>query len=99
MNPATIRVDDPTRIKLIGHSEILRGHVESIARAINVANAHPATQGVAKVNSIFTWMRLAQRIPVHIHLDAMPPSVRSAAPFTSCPARRTLSERHPVASS
>jgi hypothetical protein len=45
MNLATIRVDDPTRIKLMGHSEILRGHVASIARAINVANAHPANSG------------------------------------------------------
>src|ERR1700730_18343881 len=41
-NLAPIRVGDPTRIKLMGHGKVLRGHVDSIARAINVANAQPA---------------------------------------------------------
>ena len=35
--------------------QIVRGHVDSIARAINVSNAQPNTQGVADVNPIFTW--------------------------------------------
>src|ERR1700757_46063 len=33
---APIRVRDPAQIKLIGYSQIVRGHVDSIARAINV---------------------------------------------------------------
>lgn len=82
-NLAPIRMGDPARIKLMGHSEILRGHVESIARAINVANAQPATQGVANVNPIFTWVRLAQRIPVSIHIDEMPPGVVLSAGMTA----------------
>jgi len=82
-NLAPIRVGDPARIKLMGHSEILRGHVDSIARAINVANAQPATQGVANVNPIFTWVRLAQRIPVRIHIDEMPPGVILSAGMTA----------------
>jgi multidrug resistance efflux pump len=82
-NLAPIRVGDPARIKLMGHSEILRGHVESIARAINVANAQPATQGLANVNPIFTWVRLAQRIPVSIHIDEMPPGVVLSAGMTA----------------
>ena len=77
-NLAPVRMGDPVRIKLMAHSEILRGHVESIARAINVANAQPATQGVANVNPIFTWVRLAQRIPASIHINEMPPG---APPF------------------
>jgi multidrug resistance efflux pump len=81
-NLAPIRVGDPTRIKLMGHSEILRGHVGSIGRAINVANAQPA-QGVANVNPIFTWVRLAQRIPVRIHIDEMPPRVVLSAGMTA----------------
>jgi hypothetical protein len=44
-------------------------HVDSIARAINVANAEPNHQGVATVNPIFTWVWLAQRIPVRVHID------------------------------
>src|ERR1700750_873957 len=82
-NLAPIRMGDPACIKLMGHSEILRGHVESIARAINVANAQPAAQGVANVNPIFTWVRLAQRIPVRIHIDEMPPSVVLSAGMTA----------------
>jgi multidrug resistance efflux pump len=82
-NLAPIHVGDPAQIKLIGYDEILHGHVESIARAINVANAQPNNQGVATVNPIFTWVRLAQRIPVHIHIDEVPPGVVLAAGMTA----------------
>jgi multidrug resistance efflux pump len=82
-NLAPIRVGDPARIKLMGHSQIVRGHVDSIARAINVSNAQPANQGVANVNPIFTWVRLAQRIPVRIHIDEVPPGVVLAAGMTA----------------
>ena len=82
-NLAPIRVGDPARIKLMGHGTILRGHVDSIARAINVANAQPAAQGVANVNPIFTWVRLAQRIPVRIHIDEMPSGVVLSAGMTA----------------
>jgi multidrug resistance efflux pump len=82
-NLAPIRVGDPARIKLMGHNGIARGHVDSIARAINVANAQPAAQGVANVNPIFTWVRLAQRIPVRIHIDEMPPGVVLSAGMTA----------------
>jgi multidrug resistance efflux pump len=64
-----VRAGDPASIKLMGYSEIIRGHVDSIARGINVANAQPSGQGLANVNPIFTWVRLAQRIPVRIHID------------------------------
>ena len=67
-NVAPIRVGDPADIKLMGYSPVLRGHVDSIAREINVANAQPNGQGIATVNPIFTWVRLAQRIPgAHPH--------------------------------
>jgi multidrug resistance efflux pump len=82
-NLAPIRVGDPTRIKLMGYSEIVRGHVDSIARAINVSNAQPNSQGVATVNPIFTWVRLAQRIPVRIHIDEVPPGITLAAGMTA----------------
>jgi multidrug resistance efflux pump len=82
-NLAPIRVGDPAEIKLMGHSQIVRGHVDSIARAINVANAQPNNQGVATVNPIFTWVRLAQRIPVRIHIDEVPPGVVLSAGMTA----------------
>src|SRR5580704_10661844 len=82
-NLAPIRVADPAQIKLMGYTQIVRGHVDSIARAINVANAQPNSQGVANVNPIFTWVRLAQRIPVRIHIDEVPPGVVLAAGMTA----------------
>jgi multidrug resistance efflux pump len=82
-NLAPIRVGDPAQIKLMGRDQIVRGHVDSIARAINVANAQPNSQGVATVNPIFTWVRLAQRIPVRIHIDEVPPNVVLSAGMTA----------------
>ena len=82
-NLAPIRVGDPALIKLMGHNQIVRGHVDSIARAINVANAQPNSQGVANVNPIFTWVRLAQRIPVRIHIDEVPPGLVLSAGMTA----------------
>src|SRR2546430_9715150 len=82
-NLAPVRVGDPAQIKLMGHNQVVRGHVDSVARAINVANAQPNSQGVATVNPIFTWVRLAQRIPVRIHIDEVPPNVVLSAGMTA----------------
>ncbi|HEY2538024.1 MAG TPA: HlyD family secretion protein [Stellaceae bacterium] len=78
-----IDVGDPATIKLMGYHQILHGHVNSIARAINVANAAPDALGVALVNPIFTWVRLAQRIPVRIHVDQVPKGVTLSAGMTA----------------
>ncbi len=82
-NLTSVQVGDPAQIKLMGHHQIVRGHVNSIARAINVPNAQPNNQGIATVNPIFTWVRLAQRIPVRIDIDALPPGVVLAAGMTA----------------
>jgi len=82
-NLEPIQVGDPAGIKLMGYSQIVRGHVGSIARGINVANAQPNGQGLAQVNPIFTWVRLAQRIPVRVHIDEVPDGVVLAAGMTA----------------
>jgi multidrug resistance efflux pump len=82
-NLDSIRLGDQVRIKLMGYDHVLRGHVDSIAHAISVANAQPNSQGVATVNPIFTWVRLAQRIPIRIHIDESPPGVVLAAGMTA----------------
>ena len=69
INLGSIHEGDPAEIKPMGYSQIVRGHVDSIARAINVPNAQANQQGLATVNPIFTWVRLAQRIPVRIQID------------------------------
>src|SRR6516225_7435011 len=78
-----IQVGDPASVKLMGYNQIVSGHVGSIARGINVANAQPDQQGLAAVNPIFTWVRLAQRIPVRIHIDHVPEGVVLAAGMTA----------------
>ena len=80
---ASIREGDPVLIKLMGSTKILRGHVESLARGIQLPNAKPDVAGLAKVNPIFTWVRLAQRVPVRIRLDEHPKDVPLVAGMTA----------------
>ncbi|MEJ0047885.1 MAG: hypothetical protein WDN04_18505 [Rhodospirillales bacterium] len=48
-----------------------------------MANAQPDRAGLAMVNPIFTWVRLAQRIPVRIAIDRVPNGVRLVAGMTA----------------
>ncbi len=74
---------DPATVKLMGYSQVVRGHVGGVARGINVPNAQPDQAGLASVNPIFTWVRLAQRVPVRIHIDQVPDGVRLVAGMTA----------------
>lgn len=78
-----VHVGDEARVKLMGYKDILPGHVVSIARGINDQNGRPDGLGLQDVSPIFTWVRLAQRIPVRIHLDHVPDSVTLAAGMTA----------------
>jgi multidrug resistance efflux pump len=66
----------------MGCRQVIHGHVDSIARGINIPNAQPDQAGLASVNPIFTWVRPAQRIPVRIHIDEVPDGVRLVAGMT-----------------
>ena len=79
----SIQEGDTAKIKLMGYDQIVTGHVGSIARGINVQNAQPDQEGLATVNPIFTWVRLAQRVPVRIHIDQVPEGVRLVAGMTA----------------
>ena len=78
-----IHEGDPAKVKLMGYDEPLLGHVDSVARGITVANAEAGQAGLANVNPIYTWVRLAQRIPVRVHIDHVPDSVRLVAGQTA----------------
>ena len=80
---ANIHVGDPAVAVLMGYRDPLHGHVESIARGISTPNTDPGSLGLASVNPVFTWVRLAQRIPVRIHIDSVPPTVHLAAGMTA----------------
>jgi RND family efflux transporter MFP subunit len=79
----SISIGDPARAKLMGYSDVITGHVAGVARGIDIANASADEAGLAKVNPIFTWVRLAQRVPVRIALDHVPESVRLVAGMTA----------------
>ncbi|MBV8613497.1 MAG: HlyD family secretion protein [Acetobacteraceae bacterium] len=78
-----IHEGDPATIRLMGYRPLLHGHVDSVAHGIAVANAEPGQFGLASVNPIFTWVRLAQRVPVRIHIDEIPAGVRLVAGETA----------------
>jgi multidrug resistance efflux pump len=80
---ASIREGDPAKIKLLGYSQIVQGEVGGVARGINVPNAQSNDQGLATVSPIFTWVRLAQRVPVRIRIKKVPEGIRLVAGTTA----------------
>jgi RND family efflux transporter MFP subunit len=74
-----IQEGDYAHIRLMGWGPEIAGHVESVSRAIADTNSDVDPLGLANVNPIYTWVRLAQRIPVRIHIDHVPDTVRIAA--------------------
>ncbi len=71
-----IHVGDTATVKLIGDPTVLSGHVESIASGIEDQSRSTSTDLLASVNPTFSWVRLAQRVPVRIKLDNVPEQVR-----------------------
>ncbi|MDK3016468.1 efflux RND transporter periplasmic adaptor subunit [Pseudodonghicola flavimaris] len=80
---ARIAAGDPVRIGLMGVREDLSGHVESFGRGIADRNLSNDALGLPAVEPVFSWVRLAQRIPVRIGLDAVPQGVELAAGMTA----------------
>jgi multidrug resistance efflux pump len=79
----SIHEGDPARIKLMDYRTVVQGEVAGVARGINVPNAQPDAAGLANVNPIFTWVRLAQRVPVRIRINQVPDGVRLVAGMTA----------------
>jgi multidrug resistance efflux pump len=71
---------DPASVWLVGFPQEIKEHMDSLCRATN-AQANAA--GIADVNPVFTWVRLAQRVPLRIHLDVIPEIVRLVEVMTA----------------
>ncbi|MCO8591113.1 HlyD family secretion protein [Burkholderia multivorans] len=78
-----VRVGDPAEIRLLAGGPPLTGHVESIARGISDRDNPAGATLLADVNPVFTWVRLAQRVPVRIRLDDVP-AAQFLAAGTTC---------------
>ncbi|SCC23313.1 RND family efflux transporter, MFP subunit [Kosakonia oryzendophytica] len=74
-----IRVGNSAHIALMGFEPVLTGHVESIGHGIGDNNDETGGLGLPEVEPTFNWVRLAQRIPVRIHIDTLPAGVELVA--------------------
>jgi len=79
---ANIHVGDAAEATLLGYEVPINGRIESITGGISAANATNSTQGLPNVDPIFTWVRLAQRIPVRIKIEQVPNDVPLIAGMT-----------------
>ncbi|HQT65473.1 MAG: efflux transporter periplasmic adaptor subunit [Acidocella sp. 20-57-95] len=78
-----IAVGDAARVTLLGGGPVLQGHVESIDAGITDHERSASPNLLADVNPTFTWVRLAQRVPVRITLDNVPANTRLIAGLTA----------------
>ena len=76
-----VRVGDPAELQMMS-GEVLQGHVESISRGIYDRDNPESRELIADVNPTFNWVRLAQRVPVRIHIDEVPEGFLLAAGTT-----------------
>lgn len=78
-----IQEGDPVRITLMGDARPIDGHVESIALGIADRDRQTGANLLPDVNPTFNWVRLAQRIPVRVRIDHVPPGLRLVAGQTA----------------
>ncbi|SFV35145.1 efflux RND transporter periplasmic adaptor subunit [Hyphomicrobium facile] len=78
-----IHVGNRATVHMMGEDRDIIGHVESIAGGIEDRDRTDGTNLLANVNPTFSWVRLAQRIPVRIALDHVPEGLRLVAGRTS----------------
>ncbi|MDR3505587.1 MAG: HlyD family secretion protein [Acidocella sp.] len=67
-----VHVGDKAQVRLMGVAEPIDGHVESIAAGVMDRERDDAPDTLDNINPSFTWVRLAQRIPVRIAIDRVP---------------------------
>jgi len=90
---ARVCIGDRAEAQLVGYAKPILGHVKTVTRGISVSNAAAGTQGLPSVDPIYTWVRLAQRVPVRVAIDTVPPDVPLVSGMTA-----TVTIRQPPAS-
>ena len=89
---ARVCVGDRAEAQLVGYAKPILGHVKTVTRGVSVSNAAAGTQGLPNVDPIYTWVRLAQRVPVRVAIDTVPPEVPLVSGMTA-----TVTIRQPLA--
>jgi RND family efflux transporter MFP subunit len=80
---ARICMGDRVEAKLMGYAHPVTGRVTTVTRGIGVSDAAPGPQGLPNVDPVYTWVRLAQRVPVRIAIDNVPPGVPLVSGMTA----------------
>jgi multidrug resistance efflux pump len=93
-----IRVGDRANVHLMGVKVALHGTVIAIAAGIEDRERSESPTDLANVTPTFSWVRLAQRIPVRIKLDPAPDGVRLIAGRTATVAIQVPRHRPPEGS-
>jgi multidrug resistance efflux pump len=78
-----IRIGDRAIVHIMGLKAALAGEVESIDAGIEDRERGSSSDALANVNPTFSWVRLAQRIPVRIKLDPRVSDIRLIAGRTA----------------
>jgi RND family efflux transporter MFP subunit len=78
-----IRIGDRAVVYIMGIASGLPGQVESIDAGIEDRERSSSSTDLANVNPTFSWVRLAQRIPVRVKLDPPAGDVRLIAGRTA----------------
>jgi multidrug resistance efflux pump len=86
-----IDIGQPVDITVMGEPGALRGHVQSIVAGIEDRDRTQGSNLLPNVNPAFSWVRLAQRIPVRVALDEVPADFRMIAGRTATVSVRDLS--------
>ncbi|OAN51052.1 efflux RND transporter periplasmic adaptor subunit [Sphingobium sp. TCM1] len=71
-----ICIGAPVTVRLMGEAQDVHGRVESIAYGINDDSRSNAGNLLPSVEPTFSWVRLAQRIPVRVKLEKVPEGLR-----------------------
>jgi multidrug resistance efflux pump len=77
-----IRPGASAEIYLMDGSPTLQGTVSGISMGITDQDNKDGPELLSSVNPTFTWVRLAQRIPVRVHITHVPPGVLVSAGMT-----------------
>jgi multidrug resistance efflux pump len=91
---ARVCVGDRAEAKLMGYAEPIIGHVGTVTRGISASNAAAGTQGLPNVDPVYTWVRLAQRVPVRVAVDNVPPGVPLVSGMTATVTIRRTTADH-----
>ncbi|EJL27525.1 RND family efflux transporter, MFP subunit [Caulobacter sp. AP07] len=78
-----LKIGMPVSVRVMGEPGALRGHIQSIAAGIEDRDRVAGANLLPNVNPTFSWVRLAQRVPVRIALDQAPADLRMIAGRTA----------------